>query len=132
MSAINANRRNLMGLGLALMGSNLIGQQAYASGSVTAAIYPGTWDDTYRNVIGPALKSAHGIEVAFEPLFAVDQLAKVAASRGLAPFDTMVLDPGPRAAAIARGLLEPFDASKLSNASKLPAGYVDEYGGHCL
>jgi putative spermidine/putrescine transport system substrate-binding protein len=39
-----------------------------------------------------------------------------------------VLDPGPRALAIERGLFEKFDASKLSNAAKLPAGFADAHG----
>ena len=39
-----------------------------------------------------------------------------------------MLDPGPRITAIDRGLFEPFDDSKLSNVSKLPAGFVDEWG----
>lgn len=105
-----------------------MGRPALAAGNMTAAIYPGTWDEAYRRVVAPLLKAKHGIDIGFEPLFAVDQLAKVAAARGLAPFDAMVLDPGPRAAGIERGLFEPFDPTKLSNLSKLPAGYADKFG----
>jgi putative spermidine/putrescine transport system substrate-binding protein len=128
MTSSQFDRRAFLAGTAALAGATLLPGGARASGSMTAAIYPGTWDDTYRRIVAPALKKAHGIDVSFEPLFAVDQLAKVAASRGLAPFDAMVLDPGPRAAAIERGLFEPFDPSKLSNASKLPDGYADQYG----
>ncbi|MGF1651321.1 MAG: extracellular solute-binding protein [Hyphomicrobiaceae bacterium] len=122
------DRRSVLAGGAALAAASMLPQPARAAGAMTAAIYPGTWDETYRRVVAPALKSAHGIDVSFEPLFAVDQLAKVAAARGFAPFDAMVLDPGPRAAAIERGLFEPFDPSKLSNASKVPDGYADEWG----
>jgi putative spermidine/putrescine transport system substrate-binding protein len=128
MSAHSFDRRTVLAGGLAAVGSALIGRPASAAGNMTAAIYPGTWDEAYRRVVAPLLKAKHGIDIGFEPLFAVDQLAKVAAARGLAPFDAMVLDPGPRAAGIERGLFAPFDPSKLSNASKLPDGYADKFG----
>ena len=95
---------------------------ALAKGSVTAAIYPGTWDEAYRSIVAPALKKAKDVDLALEPLFAVDQIAKAQAARGAPPFDAFVLDPGPRALAIDRGLFEKFDASKLTNVAKLPAG----------
>lgn len=128
MKSIHHGRRRILGSGLALGAAGLIGRPAFAAGSLTAAAYPGTWDESYRAIVAPALKSAHGIDIAFEPLFAVDQLAKVAASRGLAPFDAMVLDPGPRAAAIERGLLEPFDPSRLANGARIPKEYLDTHG----
>jgi putative spermidine/putrescine transport system substrate-binding protein len=107
---------------------------ASAKSSVTAAIYPGTWDEAYRSIVAPALKKAKDIEkakdidLALEPLFAVDQIAKAQAARGAPPFDAFVLDPGPRASAIDRGLFEKFDASKLTNAIKVSAGYADSHG----
>jgi putative spermidine/putrescine transport system substrate-binding protein len=101
---------------------------ALAKGPVTAAIYPGTWDEAYRSIVAPALKKDHAVDLALEPLFAVDQVTKAAAARGLPPFDCFVLDPGPRATAIERGLFEPFDPKKLSNAKDLPAGYADQWG----
>lgn len=122
------DRRRLLA-GAAVLGSaGLLPRPALAKGSVTAAIYPGNWDEQYRAIVLPALKKAHDVDLALEPLFAVDQIAKVAAARGVAPFDSFVLDPGPRVMAIERGLIEPFDAAKLSNASKLAASGVDKYG----
>lgn len=122
------DRRTVLAGGAALAGSSLLGGPARAAGSMTAAIYPGTWDEAYRRIVAPILKAKHGVDIGFEPLFAVDQLAKVAAARGVAPFDALVLDPGPRAAGIDRGLFAPFDPSKLTNADKLPPGYADKYG----
>src|SRR5262245_55092609 len=60
---------------------------ALAKGSVTAAIYPGTWDEAYRGIVAPALKKAKDVDLALEPLFAVDQIAKAQAARGAPPFD---------------------------------------------
>ncbi len=128
MTTSRFDRRQIMAGGAALGGATLVGRPAYAKGGVTAAIYPGNWDEQYRAIVGPALKKAHDVDLALEPLFAVDQIAKVAAARGIAPFDCFVLDPGPRVTAIERGLLEPFDGSRLSNGSKLPAGSIDQWG----
>lgn len=122
------NRRHVLaGIG-AVGAATLLPALARAKGSVTAAIYPGTWDEAYRSIVAPALKKAKNVDLALEPLFAVDQIAKAQASRGVPPFDAFVLDPGPRATGIDKGLFEPFDPSKLANGSKVPAGFADKYG----
>ena len=128
MKQSHITRRQALAAAGAIGGASLLGDPAYAKGSVTAAIYPGNWDEQYRAIVVPALKKAHGIDLALEPLFAVDQIAKVVAARGVSPFDCFVLDPGPRVTAIDRGLFEPFDGAKLTNAGKLPAGSVDKWG----
>src|SRR5258707_12201652 len=115
------NRRDLMTGAAALGLAGLVPSRARAAGSLTAAIYPGTWEEAYRGVVAPALKKSADIDVAFDALFAVDQVAKVRAARGVPPFDCFVLDPGPAAAAMQAGLFEPIDASKLANASQVPA-----------
>lgn len=125
------SRRKLMiGAGALGMAGAMPGR-ARASGSMTAAIYPGTWEDAYRAVVAPALKKSANIDVAFDSLFAVDQVAKVRAARGVPPFDCFVLDPGPAAAAMQAGLFEPIDASKLTNASKVPTGLITSHGVTC-
>ena len=128
MTRSRLDRRSVLAGGAALATGALLPSQASAKGNLTAAIYPGTWDEAYRAVVIPALKKAHDIDLALEPLFAVDQIVKAAAAHGLPPFDAFVLDPGPRATAVERGLFEPFDAKKLSNLGKLPAGYSDQWG----
>jgi putative spermidine/putrescine transport system substrate-binding protein len=115
----------------ALGSAALLPSVGHASGSLTAAIYPGTWEEAYRGVVAPALKKAANVDVAFDSLFAVDQVAKVRAARGVPPFDCFVLDPGPAAAAQAAGLFEPIDASKLTNAPKVPAGLITSHGVTC-
>lgn len=117
-------RRSALTGALALGAAASLPYPARAAGSISAAIYPGTWDEAFRAIVAPQLKAKHGVDVAFDPLWAVDQVTKVRAARGVAPFDCFVLDPGPAAAARQAGLFDAIDASKLSNASKLPAGMV--------
>ncbi len=121
------SRRAALGASLASAGLLAAGR-AGAAGSVTAAIYPGAWEDAYRAVVAPAVKADKGVDVAFEALFAVDEIAKVRASRGNPPFDVFLLDPGPRASGIEYGLYEPFDAKRLANASKVPSSLIDDKG----
>ncbi|MBI0434634.1 extracellular solute-binding protein [Roseomonas sp. KE0001] len=126
---IEMSRRHALSATLGLLGAAALpAGPARAAGSMTAAVYPGGWDEALRAVLAPALKQNHGVDVAFEPLFAVDQIAKARAARGVAPFDVFVLDPGPRVSGMDLKLFEPFDPSRLSNRGKLPAGYADAVG----
>lgn len=112
-----------------LAAASLLGPRAArAAGNLTAAIYPGAWEDAYRAVVVPALKANAGTDVAFEALFAVDEIAKARAARGNPSFDVFLLDPGPRVSAIDYSLFEPFDAKRLKNADKLPPSLIDGYG----
>lgn len=120
------SRRHL--LGAAMAGAALPWNAAQAQAAMTAAVYPGGWDEALRAVLAPRLREAHNINVAFEPLFAVDQIAKARAARGNPPFDVFVLDPGPRVSGIDLGLFEAFDPTKLANRAQLPNGYSDAHG----
>jgi putative spermidine/putrescine transport system substrate-binding protein len=99
MSLFEVDRRRLLVGAGALGAAAALATPASAKGSVTAAIYPGTWDEAFRSIVAPALKQTKDIDLALEPLFAVDQIAKAQAARGAPPFDAFVLDPGPRATA---------------------------------
>lgn len=122
------SRRSLLVGATALGGTSLLPAIAHAKGSVAAAMYPGTWEEAYRAIVAPALKKKDAIDLELQPLFAVDQIAKARAARGAPPFDTFVLDPGPRITGIEGGLFDKFDRKKISNASKLPAGTIDDWG----
>ncbi len=121
-------RRTLLSGAAALGGTSLLPQLAHAKGSLTSGMYPGPWEDAYRAVVIPALKKKHDIDLEFQALFAVDEVAKLKAARGAPPFDALVLDPGPRITAIESGVLEKFDPKKLANASKLPPQFLNEWG----
>ncbi|MBB5696325.1 extracellular solute-binding protein [Muricoccus pecuniae] len=125
---IRMNRRALLGASLGALAMPALPRTTMAAGSMSAAVYPGGWDEALRGVLAPALKRAHDVDVAFEPLFAVDQIAKARAARGVAPFDVFVLDPGPRVQGIDLNLFESFDPSRLANRAKLPEGYADRHG----
>jgi putative spermidine/putrescine transport system substrate-binding protein len=122
------SRRSLLAGATALGGAAFLPSLAHAKGSVTAATYPGAWEDAYRDIVAPILKKKEDIALELQALFAVDQVAKARAARGAPPFDAFVLDPGPRITAIDAGLFEKFDGKKISNASKMPAGFIDEWG----
>src|SRR5260370_19074795 len=122
------SRRHLLAGASALGGAFSLPRAAFARGGLVATTYPGSWEDAYRAVVAPALKKKDDIDLELAPLFAMDQIGKVKASRGAPPFDVFVLDPGPRIVAIEGGLFDKFDGSKLSNLSKIPAGFTDEYG----
>jgi len=132
MSAIT--RRHALLAGAATLAAPAIAPRsawAQRASSVTAAIYPGAWEEAFREHVAPPLKRAFNVELEMQPLFAADQIAKFLASRGAPPFDCFVLDPGPRITAIERGLLEKIDASRLTARSALPPMLVDEWGVGC-
>ena len=128
MTRPHFTRRQFLTGAAATCGALVVGRSAHAKGSVTAAMYPGTWEEAFRAHVTPALKKIHDVDLEMTPLFAVDQIAKAQAARGAPPFDAFVLDPGPRVTGIDRGLFEKFDARRLGNLGKLPAGMTDEWG----
>ena len=128
MPRFDLRRRHFLAAGAGAGLAATFSQPALAKGSVTAAMYPGSWEEAFRSIVAPVLKKTHDVELEMQPLFAVDQIAKAKAARGAPPFDAFVLDPGPRITAINDGLFEKFDRSKLGNAAKVPAGLVDEWG----
>jgi putative spermidine/putrescine transport system substrate-binding protein len=128
MRHLRLGRRDFLTGSAAVAVSAIIGHPAFAKGSVTAAMYPGTWEEAYRTHVSPALKKAHDVDLEMTPLFAVDQIAKAQAARGAPPFDVFVLDPGPRITGIERGLFEKFDPNKLTAAGKVSAGLADDWG----
>jgi putative spermidine/putrescine transport system substrate-binding protein len=121
-------RRRFLVSAAAACGASVIAGRAHAKGSVTAAMYPGTWEEAFRTHVAPVLKKMHDVDLEMTPLFAVDQIAKAQAARGAPPFDAFVLDPGPRVTGIDRGLFEKLDSRRLGNLAKLPTGATDEWG----
>ena len=128
MTPIRLTRRQFLISAAATYGATMLGGPAHAKGSVTAAMYPGTWEEAFRAHVVPVLKKTHDVDLEMTPLFAVDQIAKAQAARGAPPFDAFVLDPGPRVTGIDRGLFDKFDAKRLTNLAKLPSGATDESG----
>lgn len=128
MNGPTMNRRAVLAALAAGGGMAMLPRLAHASGSVAAAIYPGSWEEAFRGIVAPALRKSHNVRLDMQPLFAVDQIAKARAARGQAPFDVFVLDPGPRITGLEGGLFEKFDPARLANAGKLPPGMADDTG----
>ncbi|KQP49139.1 extracellular solute-binding protein [Pseudorhodoferax sp. Leaf274] len=111
----------------ALASTPLMSGRAMAASSVVAATFPNAWEDAYRRIVTPLLK-AQGTELVIAPALAQDQLAKTLASPNRPPYDALLMSPGQTAEAIAKGLIQKIDPSKLKNWDKLgPAGRT-EYG----
>src|SRR3954447_15706799 len=103
------SRRSLLAGATALGGAAFLPSLAHAKGSVTAATYPGAWEDAYSDIAAPILKKKEDIALELQALFAFDQAAKARAARAAPPFVSFVLAPGPRIPAIGAGLFEKFD-----------------------
>lgn len=128
MTSIPLSKRNLL-LGTAAAAlSGIVPRPGHAAGTLASTVYPGPWEEAYRQIVVPRFKQAHNIDVQLYPLLSADQIAKARASRNEAAFDVFTLDPAPRVNAIDLNLFEPFDKSKLSNAGKVPASLIDQHG----
>jgi len=98
-----------------------------AGGTAIAATFPGNWEDGYRTVLTPMVKaSGYGLTIA--PAMAQDQLAKVMASPGNPPYDTLLMSPGQMAIAVEKDLIQKIDPSKLKNWGMLDPAFQGEYG----
>jgi len=128
MTTTDISRRALLAGGGALAATALWPRSAAAAGRVVAPIYPGPWEEAYRAVVLPALKKNADVDAVLTPMLALDQIAKVRASRGAPPFDVLLLDPGPAVVAIEDGLVEKLEVSRLKNAANLPKSFYDEWG----
>jgi putative spermidine/putrescine transport system substrate-binding protein len=73
----------------------------------------GSWEVAFREIIVPAFRAANGNpDVALDALIGLDQIAKISASKGNPPLDTVLLDSGPALAAEAQGLVAPYPTEK--------------------
>ncbi|MCZ7451140.1 extracellular solute-binding protein [Agrobacterium rhizogenes] len=98
-----------------------------AGGTAVAATFPGNWEDGYRTVLTPLVKEA-GFDLTVAPAMAQDQLAKVMASPGNPPYDTLLMSPGQMAVAVENDLIQKIDPSKLKNWGMLDPAFQGEYG----
>lgn len=98
-----------------------------AGGTAVAATFPGSWEDAYRTVLTPMLQSG-GYDLTVAPAMAQDQLAKVMASPGNPPYDTLLMSPGQMAVAVDNDLIQKIDPTKLKNWDKLDKSFQGEYG----
>ncbi|MCS3606123.1 ABC transporter substrate-binding protein [Erwinia rhapontici] len=100
---------------------------AAGSGTAVAATFPGNWEDAYRTILTPILKK-EGFDLTVSPAMAQDQLAKVLASPGNPPYDTLLMSPGQMTVAIEKDLIQKIDPSRLKNWNLLDPAFQGEYG----
>jgi putative spermidine/putrescine transport system substrate-binding protein len=76
----------------------------------------GSWEVAFREILIPAFRAANNNpDVALDALIGLDQIAKVTASKGNPPLDTMLLDTGPALFAESQGLVEHFPAERSAH-----------------
>jgi putative spermidine/putrescine transport system substrate-binding protein len=95
----------------AFPGISMAQGRRFAIASIT-----GSWEVAFREILVPAFKAANNNpDVALDALIGLDQLAKVTASKGNPPLDTMLLDPGPALVAEKQGLVDHFPSERSTH-----------------
>jgi putative spermidine/putrescine transport system substrate-binding protein len=121
--SIKLTRRGLMKAAAAgataSLAPGLLTSRAFAAGEVVAATYPGAFEESYRKVLAPYVAKATGAEVTLTPILALDQVAKITASRANPPFDVALLDEGPMLESLPLDIFEPFPAAKSKSNAEL-------------
>ncbi|MGJ4995085.1 ABC transporter substrate-binding protein [Bradyrhizobium sp. HKCCYLS3077] len=122
---MNLSRRRLLATGAAALAAPhlMLPSRARAAGSIVATTYPGSFDEAFRAVVGPAFQKSSGGDVAFTPLLGVDQIGKIQASRNAPPFDVVLFDEGPLIPAINSGVLEKFPAETSKSFAQIPQAF---------
>lgn len=119
-------RRSVLTMSSAAMAMGALGgfpQLARAAGSIVATTYPGSFDEAFKAVVGPAMNKASGGSVTFSPLLNVDQIGKIQASRNNPPFDVVLFDEGPLIPAIEADILEKFPVEKSKSYADIPEAF---------
>lgn len=129
MNDFRMTRRHfgLLAVGVAAASAMPFAARAATGETAIAATFPGNWEDGYRTVLTPIVKEAgYGLTIA--PSMAQDQLAKVMASPGNPPYDTLLMSPGQMAVAIDNDIIQKIDPSRLKNWGLLDPAFQGEYG----
>ncbi len=127
MTNFNITRRHFGMLAAGAAAAALPLAARAAGGAAVAATFPGNWEDGYRKVLSPIVKQS-GYDLTIAPALAQDQLAKVMASPGNPPYDTLLMSPGQTAVALDNDLIQKIDPSRLKNWSMLDPSFQGEYG----
>jgi len=121
------SRRTALRLGGAALAARLT-DPAHAAEPVVATTYPGSFDEAFKAVVGPAFAKATGASVNFTPLLNVDQIGKIQAARANPPFDVVLFDEGPLINAKKADVLDKFPADKSKAITDIPPAFRDPDG----
>ena len=71
---MSLSRRSLLAAGTAAIGATAFGwpRASRAASSIVATTYPGSFDEAFRAIVGPAFKKTSDANVTFTPLLGVD------------------------------------------------------------
>src|SRR5262245_8177796 len=121
---MHLSRRAFLG-GSAALGAGGLGfsDVSRAATQIVATTYPGSFDEAFKAVVGPAFAKTSGASVSFTPLLGVDQIGKIQASRNAPPFDVVLFDEGPLIPAIEAGILEKFPGDRSKNFADIPEAF---------
>jgi putative spermidine/putrescine transport system substrate-binding protein len=109
------------GIGL-LIGVVLAGWASLASAQakeLVVAAWGGLQEAAWRKALIPNFEKKHGVKLIWVPGFSTQTLAKLRAQKDNPQIDVAMLDDGPHRQAVALGLVERVDRSRLSNAKDL-------------
>ncbi|MDQ8728249.1 ABC transporter substrate-binding protein [Bradyrhizobium sp. LHD-71] len=120
---MNLSRRAFLGNSAALAAGIGFSDMSHAATQIVATTYPGSFDEAFKGVVGPAFAKSSGGSVSFTPLLGVDQIGKIQASRNAPPFDVVLFDEGPLVPAIESGVLEKFPAEKSKGFADIPQAF---------
>jgi putative spermidine/putrescine transport system substrate-binding protein len=100
----------------------VIGWQSPGQGQ-TKEFVIAAWGDPYeagwRKSLVPAFEKKHGVKVVWVQGFSTQTLAKLRAQKDNPQIDIAMMDDGPHRQAVALGLVEKIDRSKLTSAKDL-------------
>jgi putative spermidine/putrescine transport system substrate-binding protein len=116
-------RRSALRLGAAMLAGTAFPRLSRAENTIVATTYPGSFDEAFKTIVGPAFAKRSGGSVTFSPLLNVDQIGKIQASRNNPPFDVVLFDEGPLINAIKADILEKFPAAESKNFADIPDAF---------
>ena len=122
------DRRTFVNLELAGAAAAALPARAQAK-ELYFVTYPGSLDEAFKSIVGPAFRQKTGATPVFSPLLNVDLIGKLKAAQANPPYDVSMFDDGPLITAMRDGLIEKFPADEYPILQELvpslrnPLGY---------
>jgi len=122
------DRRQFLQGATALAAAMARPRAATAKDSLVVATFPGTWNEVHRDILAPYFRKKTNADVTQTIMLATDQVAKLQAARGQAPFDVSIMDEGPLLDAVKLGLFERYPVAKSKNFADLLPAFRNDWG----
>src|SRR5438046_3422104 len=121
-------RRTFVRGGAALAIAALTPVPASAKDQLVVATFPGTWNEVHREILAPYFRKKTNADVTQTIMLATDQVSKLQAAKGQAPFDVSIMDEGPLLDAVKLGLFEKYPVAKSKNFGDLLPAFRNDWG----